>query len=171
MRIIWLTRRRAYAIQRNRPLTLQATINLPTVSDDPSDPLSHQLSGFVVLANLFKPFDDAFVNTWSKARGNLSAAHVTGLQKQLNDLVQSYLCQDSSFTDVHTNQQWLKNTVWQLTNGASDESMSFQYPQNISRDLLMSMAAQFPGQGMELLNSGLVCYVLYFHEQSARANN
>lgn len=84
---------------------------------------------------------------------------MTALQKQLNELVQSYLCQDSSFSDVHTNQQWLKNTVWQLTNGSSDDSMAFQYPANMSRDLLMSMASQFPGQGMELLNSGLVCHL------------
>ena len=166
MGIIGLTRCRAYAIQRNRPLTLQATINLPTVNDDPSDPLAHQLNGFVVLANLFKPFDDAFVNTWSKARANLSTAHVTGLQKQLGELVQSFLCQESNFSDLHTNQQWLKSTVWQLTNGASDESMSYQYPTNISRDLLMSMAAQFPGQGMELLNSGLVCHVLRVDEEA-----
>jgi hypothetical protein len=111
----------------------------------------------MLLANLFKPFDDAFVNTWNKARGNLSAPHVANLQKQLTELVQTYLCQDSNFADMHTNQQWLKSTVWQLTNGTVEgDTMSFQYPSNMSRDLLMSMASQFPGQGMELLNSGLI---------------
>lgn len=126
-----------------------------------TDPLAHQLNGFVVLSNLFKPFDDTFNNTWSKARHNLSPQYLSGLQKQLTDLVQSYLCQDANFTDAHANQQWLKSTIWQLTNGAvsggNEDSMSYQYSGNMSRDLLMSMASQFPNQGMELLNSGLVC--------------
>lgn len=161
-RLFWLVyaTERAYALQRSRPLTLQATINLPTVNDDMTDPLAHQLNGFVVLSNLFKPFDDTFNNTWSKARHNLSPQYLSGLQKQLTDLVQSYLCQDANFTDAHTNQQWLKSTIWQLTNGAvsggNDDSMSYQYSGNMSRDLLMSMASQFPSQGMELLNSGLI---------------
>lgn len=161
-RLFWLlySTERAYAIQRNRPLTLQATINFPTVNDDPSDALSHHLGAFLLLPNLFKPFDDAYLSVWNKARSNLSSQHVANLQKQLGDLVQSYLCQDANLTDLHTNQSWLKSTVWQLTNGAvntnGDDSMQFQYPGNMSRDLLMNMASQFPNQGMELLNSGLV---------------
>lgn len=79
-------------------------------------------------------------------------------------MAQSYLCQDSSFNDLHTNQQWLKNTVWQLNNGVvsgnNDDSMSFQYPMSMSRDLLLSMASQFPGQGMDMLHTGVVCSVL-----------
>ncbi|KAK7426634.1 hypothetical protein QQZ08_006812 [Neonectria magnoliae] len=161
-RLFWLflVIERAYAIQRHRPLTLQATIHPPTVGDDPSDPLVHQLNGFIMLVNLYRPFDDAFTATWNKARRHLSAQHITGLQKQLNDLVQSYMCQDSNLTDLRTNQQWLKNTSWQLSNGTigsnSDDSISFQYPMNMSRELLMSMASQFPSQGMELLGSGLI---------------
>ncbi|KOS22522.1 putative sucrose utilization protein SUC1 [Escovopsis weberi] len=159
-RLYWLffVIERAYAIQRQRPLTLQATINLPTLSDDPADPLAHQLDGFILLVNLFRHFDDAFMATWNKTRGHLSPQYVSNLQKQLNELTQSYLCQDSSYDDLHLNQQWLKNTVWQLNNGVvnSPEQESFQYPMAISRELLMNMASQFPGQGMELLNSGLL---------------
>ncbi|KAH6603171.1 c6 zinc finger domain containing [Trichoderma cornu-damae] len=161
-RVYWLffVIERAYAIQRQRPLTLQATINLPTLRDDPTDPLSHQLNGFILLVNLFRPFDDAFTSTWNKTRSHLSSQYIANLQKQLGDLARSYLCQDSSWNDVRTNQQWLKSTVWQLSNGvvagATEEPMSFQYPMNISRELLMNMASQFPGQGMELLNSGLL---------------
>ncbi|KAK5996156.1 putative sucrose utilization SUC1-like protein [Cladobotryum mycophilum] len=161
-RLYWLffVIERAYAIQRQRPLTLQATINLPTLGDDPTDPLAHQLNGFILLVNLFRPFDDAFMTTWNKTRSHLSAQYVSGLQKQLNELAQSYICQDSSFNDLNANQQWLKSTVWQLSNGVvngpTEDSMSFQYPMNMSRELLMNMASQFPGQGMELLNSGLL---------------
>lgn len=162
-RIYWLffVLERAYAIQRQRPLTLQASISLPSLADDASDPLAHQLHGFVLLANLFRPFDDAFTAVWNKTRSHLSPQFTSNLHKQLNELVQSYVCQDSSFNDVRSNQEWLKNTVWQLTNtgsptGGNDESGSFQFPVDMSRELLMNMASQFPGQGMELLNSGLV---------------
>ncbi|KAK7224035.1 hypothetical protein V2G26_012038 [Clonostachys chloroleuca] len=161
-RLFWLVyaTERAYAFQHSRPLTLQATINLPTVNDDMTDPLAHQLNGFVVLSNLFKPFDDTFNNIWSKARHNLSPQYLASMQKQLTGLVQSYLYQDANFTDAHTNQQWLKSIIWQLANGAvsggNDDSMSYQYSGNMSRDLLMSMASQFPNHGMELLNSGLI---------------
>ncbi|KAL7921294.1 hypothetical protein ACQKWADRAFT_129141 [Trichoderma austrokoningii] len=160
-RLYWLFYiiERAYAIHRQRPLTLQATIKLPTLGDDPTDPLSHQLNGFILLLNLFRPFDDAFTNSWNKTRANLSPQHISNLQKQLNDAVQALACHDPAWNDLSTNQQWLKNTVWQLSNGGTvttEGSMSFQYPMGVSRDLLMNMASHFHGQGMDLLSSGLL---------------
>lgn len=160
-RIYWLffVIERAYAIQRQRPLTLQATINLPTLGDDPTDPLAHQLNGFILLVNLFRPFDDAFTSMWNKARGHLPSQSIVSLQKLLNDTVQRALCQDPSWNDVHTNQQWLKNMVWQLSNGVvagGEDSISYQFPGTMSRELLLKMASHFPGQGMELLTSGLL---------------
>ncbi|KFA76504.1 hypothetical protein S40288_01569 [Stachybotrys chartarum IBT 40288] len=158
-RLYWLyfATERAYALQRGRPLTLQATINPPTLGDDPTDPLAHQLNGFLLLVDLYRPLDDAFTATWNKTRGHLSSQYISGLQKQLQDLAQSYMCQDSNFSDLRTNQQWLKNTTWQLTStGNGDEPMGFQYPMNLARELLMNLASQFPGSGMELINSGLI---------------
>ncbi|KAF5137327.1 Maltose fermentation regulatory protein MAL13 [Metarhizium anisopliae] len=161
-RLFWLlfSVERAYAIQRRRPITLQATINLPTLGDDPADPQAHMLNGFVLLVNMFRPFDDAFTATWNKTRAQLTSQHVNGLQKQLNEVAQSCACQDSNFQDPHTNQQWLKNTVWQLTsgvvNGNSGDSMSFQYPMNMSRELLVNMASQFPVQVVDLIGTGLI---------------
>jgi hypothetical protein len=141
-------------------MTLQSSVNLPTLADDSTDPLAHQLHGFIMLVNLFRPFDDAFTATWNKTRGHFSPQYLSGLQKQLNELAQSYACQDASFNDFRTNQQYLKNTVWQLTNGVvsnnGEDSMSFQYPAEMARELLMNMAAQFPGQGMDLINTGLI---------------
>lgn len=111
------------------------------------------------MVNLYRPFDDSFTAAWSKTKGHLSSQYLNGLQKQLNDLVQSYACQDGNFNDIHTNQQWLKNTVWQLTsgvvNGNGEDSMSFQYPVHMSRELLVNMASQFPVQ-VDLLGPGLV---------------
>jgi hypothetical protein len=145
-------------MQRGRPMTLQATINLPTTSDDPSDPMSHQINGFISMVNLFRPFDSAFLTTWNKSRSQLSAQYLTGLQKQLVELVQSYQCQDSNITDLHINQQWLRSTVWQLTNGnvGSDENIPFQFPVDMARELLVNMASQFSNQANELINAGLV---------------
>ncbi|QPG93953.1 hypothetical protein C2857_003780 [Epichloe festucae Fl1] len=162
-RLYWLifSTERAYAIQRQRPVSLQATINPPTLGDDASDSQAHQLNSFITLVNMFQPFDDAFTAAWNKTRGQLTSQYLSGLQKQLNGLVQTYACQDSNFQDLHTNQQWLKNTVWQLTsgvvNGNNDNSMSsFRYPVNMSRELLVNMASQFPVQVVDLLGSGLI---------------
>lgn len=166
-RIYWLfyVLERSYALQHGRPLTLQATINLPTLSDDPSDALSNQLHSFILLVNLFRPFDDAFTAVWNKTRSHLSHQFTSNLHKQLNDLVQSYACQDAGFTDVRSNQEWLKNTVWQLSNSSTtnikeEDSYASFTPGVVSRELLMNMASQFPGQGMELLNSGLVRFLI-----------
>ena len=162
-RLFWLffSLERAYAIQRQRPISLQATINLPTLGDDPADPQAHQLNSFILLVNMFRPFDDSFTAAWNKTRGQFTTQYITGLQKQLNDLSQQYLCQDSNFHDAHTNQQWLKNTVWQLNSNSvntnNDDSMSsFQYPMNLARELLVDMASQFPVQVVDLLGTGLV---------------
>lgn len=142
-------------------MTLQSSVNLPTLADDPTDPLAHQLHGFIMLVNMYRPFDDAFTATWNKTRGHFSPQYISGLQKQLNELAQSYACQDNNFNDFRTNQQYLKNTVWQLTNGVvsgngDDSSMSFQYPMDMARELLVNMASQFPGQGMDLISTGLI---------------
>ncbi|GKT46091.1 putative sucrose utilization protein SUC1 [Colletotrichum spaethianum] len=158
-RLYWLfyIMERAHAIQRLRPLTLQATINPPNSADDPSDPLSHQLNSFIMLVNLFRPFDDAFTTVWNKTRTNL---YVANLQKQLNEVLPTYLCQDGQLSDLRTNQQWLKSTVWQLTHGnmnsQNEDNMNFNYPVDLSRELLMTLASHFPGQGMELMGSGLI---------------
>ncbi|KAH8179198.1 fungal zn(2)-Cys(6) binuclear cluster domain-containing protein [Sarocladium implicatum] len=159
-RLYWLlySIERSYAMQRGRPMTLQSTINMPTANDDPNDAMSHQLTGFISMVNLFRPFDSTFLSIWNKTRGQLSAQYLTGLQKQLVELVQSYQCQDSSIADLHINQQWLRSTVWQLTNGnvSGEESMSFQFPGDMARELLLNMASHFSNQTNELVNAGLI---------------
>ncbi|KAH0493442.1 hypothetical protein TgHK011_000110 [Trichoderma gracile] len=161
-RMYWLffVIERAYAIQRQRPLTLQATIALPSPADDPHDPFAHQLSGFILLVNLFQPFDDAFTNAWNKTRGHLSPQYISKLQKEHDELMQGYMCRDPSWDNVASNQDWLKSTVWQLTNRVvgnnAEQPFGFQHPVNMSREMLMNMASHFPGQGMELLKSGLI---------------
>lgn len=158
-RLFWLifATERAYAIQRQRPITLQATINLPNLNDDPSDPQAHQLSSFHTLINVFRPFDDAFTAIWNKTRRHFTTQYVNNLQKQLNDVARTYACHNSSFADLQLNQQWLKNTAWQLNGGNNGDSGPFQYPVNMSRELLINMTSQFPVQVVDLLGTGLVC--------------
>lgn len=155
---------RSYALQRHRPLSLQATISLPTEHDDPSDTQAHHLHGFLHLVNLFRPFDEAFVAIWNKTRSDCSPSYLAALQKQLTDALPTYLNSTENQTaDLRTSQQWLRTMVWQLSmqNGylsstCEDPSMTFQYPVDISRDLL-SMTSQFSQQSMEVHGIGLVC--------------
>ena len=155
---------RAYALQRNRPLTLQASINPPTLADDPTDPLAHHLNSFVLLINLFRPFDDAFVASWNKSRSNWPPAHINSLQKQLTDTPPSLLSYgDSQLHDLRTNQQWLKTMMWQLSvnnsnvNNNGEDSMMFQqYSANMANNLLSGISSM-PQQNSDLLNVPLVC--------------
>lgn len=150
-RLYWLffVIERAYALQRGRPLTLQATINLPAPSDDPTDPAPHQLTSFITLVNAFRPYDDALVNTWSKARNETPTSYTSALQKQLQDVLPPYLnnVQDQ-LAEIQVNQQWLKNTAWQLSMANPNENDSglppYPSPVDIGRDLL-PMVSHVPG--------------------------
>lgn len=163
-RLYWLlfVTERAYALQRHRPLSLQATITLPTQNDDPSDTQAQHLDGFIHLVNLFRPFDEQFVAMWNKTRTDCSPAYLATLQKQLADVLPTYLNSTENQTaDLRTSQQWLRTMVWQLSlqNGClsstnDDPSMTFQYPFEIARDLV-SMTSQFSQQSMEVHGVGL----------------
>ncbi|KAK0619346.1 hypothetical protein B0T14DRAFT_430413 [Immersiella caudata] len=142
-RLYWLffVTERAYALQRGRPLTLQATINLPSPSDDPTDPAPHQLTPFITLVNAFRPYDDALVNSWGKTRNETSPSYTTSLQKQLQDVLPPYLNDvQAQLTEIQSNQQWLKNMAWQLSMANPNENDSglppYPSPVDIGRDLL-----------------------------------
>jgi len=162
-RLYWLflVSERAYGVHRRRSTTLGATIRLPSAGDDPNDPYAHQLDGFITLVNLYAPFDQNLIRTWNNGRLQLTAQLITGMQKQVQDRVQSF--QDPNLSSFGTIQQWLKSTYWQLTDGTvgglSDDSIAFRYPPGMARKLLVDMASQFPNQQnqqMDLLGSGLL---------------
>ncbi|PKS11113.1 hypothetical protein jhhlp_002874 [Lomentospora prolificans] len=157
-RLYWLifSTERAYALQRQRPVTLQASINLPTMADDPTDPLASELAPFIALVNSFRLFDDSLLSTWNKTAANFTSAYTANLQKQLNDIMPSYVCQDSQFNDMSTSQQWLKTTHWQLSSQGEDNGMGFQFPAEVAREMVVSWASQFPGQGVQLIGSGFI---------------
>jgi len=107
------------------------------------------LTSFITLVNAFRPYDDALVNTWSKARNETPASYTSALQKQLQDVLPPYLnnVQDQ-FAEIQSNQQWLKNTAWQLSMANPNENDSglppYPSPVDIGRDLL-PMVSHVPG--------------------------
>ncbi|KAK4547028.1 hypothetical protein LTR36_001249 [Oleoguttula mirabilis] len=162
-RLYWLlfVTERAYALQQHRPLTLHATINLPTLDEDPAETL--ELNGFIHLVNLFRPFDDSFVGLWNRAKTGCTTQWVAQMQQQLADALPAYLqSTESQAVDLRCSQQWLRTMVWQLSishgflsSAAAENAMSFKYPIEISRDLVAS-TSQFSQQAMEVHGIGLI---------------
>lgn len=150
---------RAYALQKHRPLTLHATIGLPTVDQDSSN----SISGFIHLVNLYRPFDDTFIGLWNKSRTDCSPLTLARLQQQLTEALPAFLnTTESQAADLRTSQQWLRTMVWQLSiaNGflsstSPDNSMTFRFPIEIAKDLV-AVAGQFSKQSMEIHGIGLV---------------
>lgn len=162
-RLYWLlfVTERAYALQQHKPLTLHATINLPTLDEDPAETV--ELNGFIHLVHLFRPFDDTFVGLWNKARVGCTTEWLARLQQQLSDALPTYLqCTESQAVDLRCSQQWLRTMVWQLSishgflsSAAADNAMSFKFPIEVSRDLVQS-ASQFSQASMEVHGIGLI---------------
>ena len=162
-RLYWLLfiTERAYAIQQRRPLSLYATINLPTLEEDPSETV--ELNGFIHLVNLYRPFDDTFVGFWNKHRTGCTTEFLSQLQQELSDALPLYLqSTESQAVDLRCSQQWLRTMVWQLSishgllsSTAAENAMAFQFPIEISRDLL-SATTQYSQQSMEIHGIGLV---------------
>ncbi|KKY37723.1 putative c6 zinc finger protein [Diaporthe ampelina] len=156
-RLYWLffVTERAYALHRNRPVTLQACINPPALGDDPTDHMAHQLNSFIHLSNLFRPFDDAFLGMWSKNRSNWPSAYLNNLHKQLAEIIPAFHSYgDSQLHDLRNNQQWLKTMIWQLNSNSGhgeDQMMFQQYSSNMASNLLAGISSM-PQQNSESLN-------------------
>lgn len=147
-------------MQKHRPLTLHATISLPTVDQDPAN---YSLAGFIYLVNLYRPFDDTFIGLWNKSRTDCSPLTLARLQQQLTAALPPFLSTtESQAADLRTSQQWLRTMVWQLSiaNGflsstSPDSSMTFRFPIEIAKDLV-EVTRQFSKQSMEVHGIGLV---------------
>ena len=148
-------------MQRHHPLTLSDTIEMPTADEDLRE--KTEVSGFIYLVNLFRPFDETFVGLWNKTRADCSTTWLAQLQQQLSDALPAHLeSTETQAADLLTSQQWLRTMVWQLsiTNGylsskAADTSMTFKYPVEIARDLVR-VTGQLSQQSMEVHGTGLV---------------
>ena len=142
-------------------MTLHATIKLPSLDEDPAETL--ELSGFIYLVNLFKPFDDTFIGLWNKTRTGCTTEWLARMQNQLSEALPSYLqSTETQAVDLRVSQQWLKTMIWQLSIGHGylssnplDISMSLSYPIEISRELVATMST-FSQPAMEVHGIGLV---------------
>lgn len=156
---------RGYALHRHRPLSMLATIDLPTV--DPSAPNASIMFGFVYLASLFRLIDDEFMALWNKAKSTCSTSYLSNLQRQLVDTLPATLqCTENQAADVKVTQHWLRCMVWQLsiTNGylsssTADPAMSFTYPIQIARDLVKDVNT-LSQQALEVHGVGIVSIVV-----------
>ncbi|KAK5171705.1 uncharacterized protein LTR77_003341 [Saxophila tyrrhenica] len=161
-RLYWLlfVTERAYALQQHRPLSLHATIDLPTLQ---ADQVETELNGFLHLVSLFRPFDDTFVGLWNKARTGCSTEWLATLQKQLSDALPTYIqSTECQAVDLKVSQQWLRTMVWQLSishgylsSRAIEQSMSFHFPIEVSRELV-SATSKFSHEAMETHGIGLL---------------
>ncbi len=141
-------------MQRHRPLTLQRTISLPTVSPDDRD--APVLSGFLDLVSLFQHFDDNFVRLWNYSSQTpalpfsddispVSSTQLENLQSVLElSIPEVFKSSEIQQADLLISRQWLKTMVWQLcvtkgllSSSSKDESMSFHYPVSIARDVVV----------------------------------
>lgn len=162
-RLYWLlfVTERAYALQKHHPLSLHATINLPTLEEDSSETV--ELNGFLHLVKLYRPFSDEFVGLWNQSRAGCSTEWLAQMQQQLSEALPVYLqSTDTQAVDLRCSQQWLKTMIWSLaiqhgflSSAAADQAMSFKFPIEISRDLVTT-ASQFSNESMEIHGIGLV---------------
>lgn len=154
---------RAYALQKHRPVTLHATIELPILDLDPSN----SIAGFCYLVNLYQPFDDVFMSLWNKTRTDCTTFRLAQMQQQILEALPVYLdTTESQAADLRTSQHWLRTMVWQLSiaNGclsstSPDASMTFTYPIEIAKDLV-AVTDAFSQQSMEVHGIGLVRHLL-----------
>lgn len=160
-RTYWLVllTERAYAMERHKPLTLYATIALPT--SDGSD--TEILNGFLHLINLFRCIEDDFMALWNKVKSECSIAWLANLQQQLLDALPHDLqTTKHQAADIRITQQWLRVIVWQLSimnnqlsSTSPNAAMTFKYPIQIAKDLLADLASM-DVPSMEVHGVGLV---------------
>ncbi|CAP72982.1 uncharacterized protein PODANS_2_4060 [Podospora anserina S mat+] len=140
-RLYWLlfVTERAYALQHRRPMTLEATINLPAHAD-PSNPHSHHIPSFLRHIQLFHSFDHGLLSMWMKTKRECSDSYLTSLEKQLQEVLPPYLNDtQAQLNEMSINLHWLKDMAWKLglaNNNGHDAELSYSF---------LPMVAHFPG--------------------------
>jgi hypothetical protein len=147
-RTFWLLfiTEQAYALQRHRPLTLRRSINFPVVDDDAEATI---IRGFLDSIELFRNFGDAFMSLWNSVDANsktaVSPQPLIKLQEFLKRAIPDVMQRtEIRQADLLVTRQWLKTIVWQLclnkgmlSSDAITDSMSFHYPVDIARDVIL----------------------------------
>ncbi|KAJ6142012.1 hypothetical protein N7497_011111 [Penicillium chrysogenum] len=119
-KLFWLlvVSERAHAIRRHRPITLQVTPESPQLEDGPlptqleDDPLVNASAiGFRCLVNLYRPFDEGFLDQWN---GTNATCTVESLVR-LEELIQSAVPADLDLPDILMADLHLCFATWKLS--------------------------------------------------------
>ncbi|KAH6850410.1 hypothetical protein B0I37DRAFT_113645 [Chaetomium sp. MPI-CAGE-AT-0009] len=153
-RLYWLlfVNERAYALQHDHPLTLQASINTPTPQEHLADPFMHQGTSSLRMISLFRGFDLALTQLWNRSRDECSDSYLATLDKQLQEVLSPYANDtQAQLGEMPINQQWLKHKAWRL--GLADGNGNNAEASYMDTDLL-PMVSHFHGnlglQGVSL---------------------
>lgn len=170
-RTYWLllATERAYALERHRPLSLHATIQLPIAQGAEEEDV---ISGFLHLISLFRCIDDEFMALWNKAKRDCSPAWLSQLQRQLLDALPPEIrTTDNQAADIRVTLHWLRIMVWQLSitsgclsSSSPDSSMTFKYPIEVAKDLILDIS-KLSLPAMEVHGVGLVCFITHFLQE------
>jgi hypothetical protein len=150
-------------------VTLSITAETPDLPDAGSDPAE---VGFRCLVDLYRPFDEKFLDQWNGAHATCSLDSLVQLQERVQCAVPADIdLPDVLMADLRVSQQWLRIVIWQLSTTAgflstnpTHECMDFRYPLLIARDLCLA-TWKLSRQSMETHGIGLVrnFYVLILH--------
>ena len=172
--MVWrlkLTATRVYALQFGRPLTLQPSISLPTVSD-PGDSHGRQLCSFVLLAKLFRPFDLSFMEKWNKLRGEFDATTLANLQSELAKVLPTMANVSDPMQDLVASQQWLKSIEWRmrchnatLEADNQEATLSLSCNGNNQSSDIVSMRSQFTTSSNSMVDQVMASLSSLRHEQ------
>ncbi|CAK7232665.1 hypothetical protein SCUCBS95973_008335 [Sporothrix curviconia] len=164
--VLFITER-AYALQRHRPLTLQSTLAVPSVSA--MGPDVGVLTGFLDLISLFQHFDADFIASWNSANPARSPSSVSEYEplSRLQDVLQYALPSASDHAEMQQadfliSRQWLKIIVWKLcvaktllSNTGGEDSMSLHYPIAVTRDVVL-ISRLLPARAFEANGVGIL---------------
>ncbi|CAG7969528.1 unnamed protein product [Penicillium salamii] len=149
-RTFWLlyVTERGHAMQHGTPICLTKSIALPS-NDQEND--SQVPQAFNSLVHLFASVDGVLVVSEATAKGldqRLSMEMLVQIQHELRQRDQWPVeWNEIPRSDVSITQQWLRMLVWQLSlknvsmsSEPGDDSMSFTYPAQVSRDALGALS-------------------------------
>ena len=121
------------------------------------------MTGFIYLVKLYRPCDGKFIGLWNKTTTDGSLDWIIQLHEQLiNALPEVLRTTESQAADLRVSQHWLRTVVWQLSianeylsSSSPAACMTFQYPVEIARDLVLD-TSRLSKQAMEVHGIGLV---------------
>lgn len=169
--------RRAHAIRRHRPVTLQITPNSPPLHQGLDSEVS--TVGFRYLVNLYRPFDETFLALWNGTHTSCSPDMLIWLDEHLLNAVPQGPDQvpDVQMADLRVSQQWLRTMIWQLStslgllsSNSTHKCMDFRYPLQIARDLAFA-TWKLPLDSMAAHGIGLVFFPFFSYHHPSQWRN